>query len=118
MANEVLEEQEVPSGPVLEIPVLYGGEWGPDLDFVASHNQISTAEVIALHTAPEYLVYMIGFAPGFPYLGGMNGIDFCPKKRYTKNEACWPDRLASQGSKQGSIPLKPREDGRSLAEVH
>lgn len=80
MANEVLEEPEVSSGAVLDIPVLYGGEWGPDLDFVASHNKISTAEVIALHTAPEYLVYMIGFAPGFPYLGGMNELISAPRK--------------------------------------
>lgn len=80
MADEVLEEKEVPLGPVLEIPVLYGGEWGPDLDFVASHNKISTAEVIDLHTAPEYLVYMIGFAPGFPYLGGMNELISAPRK--------------------------------------
>jgi inhibitor of KinA len=80
MANEVLEDQEVPSGRVLEIPVRYGGKWGPDLDFVASHNKISTAEVIAIHTAPEYLVYMIGFAPGFPYLGGMNELISAPRK--------------------------------------
>lgn len=80
MANEVLEEPEASSGPVLEIPVLYGGEWGPDLEFVAGHNKISATEVIALHTAPEYLVYMIGFAPGFPYLGGMNELIAAPRK--------------------------------------
>lgn len=56
---------------VVEIPVCYGGEFGPDLDFVAEHNQLSAEEVIEIHTGGQYLVYMIGFAPGFPYLGGM-----------------------------------------------
>jgi len=55
----------------IEIPVAYGGEMGPDLDFVAQHNQLSTEEVIRLHTANEYLVYLVGFTPGLPYLGGM-----------------------------------------------
>jgi KipI family sensor histidine kinase inhibitor len=55
----------------IDIPVSYGGEMGPDLDFVAQHNQLTTEEVIRLHTASEYLVYLLGFTPGFPYLGGM-----------------------------------------------
>ena len=50
----------------------YGGEYGPDLEEVARHNGLSVDEVIALHSGGEYLVYMIGFAPGFPYLGGMS----------------------------------------------
>ncbi|MEK4272041.1 5-oxoprolinase subunit PxpB [Paenibacillus sp. FSL R7-0026] len=54
------------------IPVCYGGEWGPDLDYVASENGLTAEEVIAIHTSGEYLVHMIGFAPGFPYLGGLS----------------------------------------------
>lgn len=54
---------------VVEIPMQYGGEFGPDLDFVARHNGITTGEVIARHTARLYRVFMLGFAPGFPYLG-------------------------------------------------
>ncbi|TGD77120.1 5-oxoprolinase subunit PxpB [Hymenobacter wooponensis] len=57
--------------PLVEIPVCYGGSFGPDLALVAEHTGLAPAEVIRLHTEPEYLVYMIGFAPGFPYLGGM-----------------------------------------------
>jgi inhibitor of KinA len=57
---------------VVEIPVAYGGEYGPDLEFVASHTGLSPAEVIAIHTSVPYLVYMLGFTPGFPYLGGMS----------------------------------------------
>lgn len=57
---------------VIEIPVLYGGEYGPDLSFVARHAGLSEQDVVDKHTAREYPVYMIGFAPGFPYLGGMD----------------------------------------------
>ncbi|GAB3222949.1 5-oxoprolinase subunit B [Hymenobacter seoulensis] len=65
---------------VVEIPVCYGGRFGPDLELVARHIGLAPAEVIALHTAPDYLVYMIGFAPGFPYLGGMNEQLTTPRK--------------------------------------
>jgi len=58
----------VPEGKRVTLPVLYQG---PDLGFVAEHHRLSVEEVIALHSTPEYLVYMIGFAPGFPYLGGL-----------------------------------------------
>nr|WP_100371712.1 5-oxoprolinase subunit PxpB [Bacillus sp. FJAT-45037] len=59
-------------GRQVEIPVYYGGEYGEDLEFVASHNELSVEEVIDIHSSAEYLVYMIGFAPGFPYLGGVS----------------------------------------------
>ena len=65
---------------VVEMPVCYGGAFGPDLDFVAQHTGLSPAEVIARHTAPEYLVHMIGFAPGFPYLGGMDARLATPRR--------------------------------------
>ena len=52
-----------------EIPVLYGGEWGPDLDEVAAFAGLQPAEAIALHASTPYRVYMLGFSPGFPYLG-------------------------------------------------
>jgi inhibitor of KinA len=58
-------------GEVIEIPVLYGGDTGPDLGFIAEHAGLSPEEVIRLHSSVEYLIYMIGFTPGFPYLGGM-----------------------------------------------
>jgi inhibitor of KinA len=55
--------------PVIEIPVCYGGEFGPDLGFVARQHQLPESEVISIHTSQIYRVYMIGFMPGFPYLG-------------------------------------------------
>ena len=57
---------------VIKIPVLYGNDCGPDIYTVAKHNGLSIEDVIRLHSEAEYLVYMLGFTPGFTYLGGMN----------------------------------------------
>jgi len=67
-----MNELKLPDAKVIEIPTLYGGEYGPDIEFVADHNKITIDEVIRIHTDMEYLIYMIGFTPGFPYLGGMS----------------------------------------------
>ncbi len=55
----------------VEIPVCYGGEFGPDLEEVAGQHALPVREVIALHSGADYLVHAIGFVPGFPYLGGL-----------------------------------------------
>lgn len=69
-------ERRVTSGKgrikIVEIPTLYGGEYGPDIDFVAEHNGITVDEVVKIHSGTDYLVYMLGFTPGFTYLGGMS----------------------------------------------
>lgn len=67
-----LDNIEIPPPSVIEIPVLYGGEMGPDIENVAKHNHKTVEEVIQIHTSEEYLIYMIGFIAGFPYLGGMS----------------------------------------------
>ena len=54
---------------ILEIPVVYGGEEGPDLDAVAAYHGLSSDDVIRLHSGTVYRVYMIGFTPGYPYMG-------------------------------------------------
>lgn len=59
-------------GREVEVPVRYGGLHGPDLEEVAAHCNLTVREVIARHSAPIYLVYMLGFSPGFPYLGGLD----------------------------------------------
>lgn len=56
---------------VIAIPVCYGGVFGPDIDFVIRRTGLSLQEVINIHTSQSYLVYMLGFTPGFPYLGGL-----------------------------------------------
>ena len=62
----------IPEPEKVEIPVCYGGELGPDLEFVARHTGLETEEIIRRHSAPLYQIYMIGFTPGFPFLGGMD----------------------------------------------
>ncbi|MEI4526894.1 5-oxoprolinase subunit PxpB [Priestia megaterium] len=56
----------------VSIPVCYGGEYGPDLEYVARLHNLTPEEVISIHSEGEYLAYMIGFAPGFPFLGGLS----------------------------------------------
>ncbi|MFA5848490.1 MAG: 5-oxoprolinase subunit PxpB [Bacteroidales bacterium] len=63
------------------VPVLYGGDYGPDLEDVATHNKLSAHEVIKIHSAGSYLVYMLGFTPGFCYLGGMDQRIAMPRKQ-------------------------------------
>ena len=65
-------EAQTGGARVIAIPVCYGGEFGEDLAFVAKHNNLTEAEVIDIHTSAAYQVYMLGFTPGFPYLGGMS----------------------------------------------
>ncbi|PRX39637.1 inhibitor of KinA [Planifilum fimeticola] len=67
-----LDRVHLPPARLVVLPTVYGGEWGPDLSFVAEHNGLSPEEVIRLHSGRDYLVYMMGFVPGFPYLGGMS----------------------------------------------
>ena len=66
-------------GRVVTIPVCYGGDYGPDLAFVAQHAGLTEGEVIRRHTAPRYRIYMLGFLPGFPYLGGLDPALFTPR---------------------------------------
>lgn len=65
------ESSQVTETKTVYVPVCYGGVLGPDLEYVARYTGLAAAEVIALHTAVPYLVYMLGFTPGFPYLGGL-----------------------------------------------
>lgn len=74
-------------GTVVHIPVCYTHEeFAPDIAFVAEHNKISVQEVIELHTKPEYLVYMLGFMAGFPYLGGMSDKIITPRLKTPRSK--------------------------------
>lgn len=66
---EALEEEVK---DIVEIPVMYDGDYGPDSENIANVNDLSIEEVINIHSSGEYLVYMLGFTAGFPYLGGMD----------------------------------------------
>lgn len=60
------------SGDLIEIPVVYGGPDGPDFEFVCKATDLSAEELVALHTGGEYTVDMIGFTPGFAFVGGLD----------------------------------------------
>jgi inhibitor of KinA len=64
---------------VVIIPACYGQEYGPDIQFVADHNSLTVDEVIRIHTSTAYKIYMMGFTPGFPYLGGMSSQIVAPR---------------------------------------
>jgi len=74
-----LDKLEIPPPETIEIPVAYGGDLGPDLEFVAQHNGLTREEVIQIHTSGTYLIYMLGFTPGFPFLGGLSERIFTPR---------------------------------------
>lgn len=67
-----LDSIDLPKPRIIEIPTIYGGEFGEDLKFVSEHNGMSEDEVIKIHSSVDYRIYMLGFSPGFPYLGGMS----------------------------------------------
>jgi KipI family sensor histidine kinase inhibitor len=67
--EEGLKEISFPDPRLTKIPVLYGGDFGPDLEKVAEYLHLPREEVIRLHCSKPYFIYMIGFMPGFPYMG-------------------------------------------------
>lgn len=90
---------------VVEIPVAYGGEFGPDLEYVAAYHGISMDEVIQIHSSNNCLVYMIGFAPGFPFLGGMDERIATPRKD-SPRLAIAPGSVGIAGKQTGIYPLE------------
>jgi inhibitor of KinA len=67
--EKLMEESPAPKPRLVEIPVCYGGEFGPDLEEVAAKRGLTPAKVIAMHCTRTYHAYFLGFAPGFAYLG-------------------------------------------------
>ncbi|MBA3891078.1 MAG: 5-oxoprolinase subunit PxpB [Gemmatimonadaceae bacterium] len=90
---------------IVEVPVRYGGEGGPDLDLVATHHGMSADDVIALHTAPTYTVHMIGFVPGFPYLGGLDP-QLATPRRETPRTAVPAGSVGIGGAQTGVYPME------------
>ncbi|MDR3569477.1 MAG: 5-oxoprolinase subunit PxpB [Syntrophobacteraceae bacterium] len=84
---------------IVEVPVCYGGEFGPDIGEVANFHGIDEGEVAAFHAAPLYQVYMIGFILGFPYLGGLDSRLYTPRKKEPGNAPA------------GSIGIADRQSG-------
>ncbi|WP_249861676.1 5-oxoprolinase subunit PxpB [Paenibacillus konkukensis] len=102
---EQLNEGSVPEPKVVDIPVCYGDEFGADLEHVAEINGLSTDEVIRIHSGGRYLVYMLGFAPGFPYLGGMDKRIAAPRKP-SPRLAIPPGTVGIAGEQTGIYPIE------------
>jgi len=73
-------ESREADGKLVEIPVRYGGEHGPDLADVAAHTGLTPQEVVRRHAAGEYVVYFLGFQPGFAYMGGLDPALATPRR--------------------------------------
>ncbi|MCL1979899.1 MAG: 5-oxoprolinase subunit PxpB [Proteobacteria bacterium] len=73
------EHTKIPPAALIEIPVCYGGEFGPDLAAVAAYHRLTDDEVIRLHSQSVYRIYAIGFTPGFCYLGGLDSRIHTPR---------------------------------------
>lgn len=90
---------------IFEIPVCYGGEFGPDLENIAKHANLTEQEVIDIHSSRDYLIYMLGFLPGFCYLGGLDERIYTPRlvNPRIKIEA---GSVGIGGSQTGIYPLE------------
>jgi len=108
VVNELLrqmDEKQVFEKRLVEIPVIYGGEYGPDLDDVAFFHNMSAEEVIRIHTKNVCLVYMLGFAPGFPFMGGMDEKIATPRKK-SPRASIVPGSVGIAGKQTGIYPLE------------
>jgi len=109
LTAQVLEAwPRLPSGAVegrlVEIPVAYGGEHGPDLADVAAHTGLTPAEVVRRHSGAEYVVYLLGFLPGFAFMGGLPPELATPRRAEPRTAV--PARSVGIGGEQtGIYPL-------------
>ena len=100
LASESTESDEI---TLIEIPTLYNDEYGPDLEYVAKHNNLTKEEVIKIHTGTDYLVYMLGFMPGFTYLGGMSEKIATPRLESPRLQI-FPGSVGIAGKQTGMYP--------------
>ena len=99
---------------VVDIPVCYGGEYGPDLDEVARKNHLSPLDVVKIHSGQDYLIYAIGFAPG-SRMSEESRSKSQPLGERRPGCKYLPGPLESPGRKPASIPLKRRAAGKLSA---
>jgi KipI family sensor histidine kinase inhibitor len=99
-----LEDVRLPEPRQMEIPVSYGGEFGPDLDEVATICGITPAQAIGLHTSVTYVVYFLGFVPGFAYLGELPAALATPRLT-TPRRSVPPGSVGIAGNQTGVYPF-------------
>ena len=104
----VLREMPQPAavpGRLLEIPVCYGGEFGEDLEELARRHEMTPEQLVEIHTATTYFVGMLGFAPGFPYLAGLDRRLVTPR-RPTPRARVPRGSVAIGGEHTGIYPIE------------
>ena len=106
-----------PESRHIEIPVHYGGESGPDLGDVARHAGLTEKRVIELHAAAEYLVYFVGFATCFPYLGGLPPELATPRLAAPRKQVP-AGSVAIGGAQAGIYPLASPGGWRLIGRTH
>ena len=95
----------LPPPRIVEIPVCYGGDLGPDLDDVAARHETTPDEVVRIHSGADYLVYMVGFMPGFAYLGGLPD-EIATPRRSSPRTAVPAGAVGIGGQQTGVYPLE------------
>ena len=113
-------------GPLLEIPVVYGGEWGPDLGDVANFGGCSEDEAIRIHTGRIYRVYLVGFVPGFAYMAEVDSRIAAPRRAMPRTSVpagsvaiaggqtgVYPAPTPGGWNIIGRTPVKPYDPARS-----
>lgn len=88
----------------VDIPVMYGGAAGPDLEVVAHHSGLTPQQVVAAHAAADYVVYFIGFQPGFPYMAGLDERLHTPRRAEPRVQVP-AGSVGIGGSQTGVYPL-------------
>lgn len=89
---------------IWQIPVCYGGEYGEDIEYVASHAGITPEEVVKIHSGSVYRIYMLGFLPGFAYLGGLDKRIHTPRLK-TPRTRIPPGSVGIGGEQTGIYPI-------------
>lgn len=99
-----LEDVHTHIKKIIEIPVCYGGDFGPDMETICLHTKLSMESIIEIHSSRDYLIDMLGFLPGFAYLGGLDSRLYTPRlaEPRTRIEA---GSVGIGGTQTGIYPL-------------
>ena len=99
-----LDAMQIPTGRELQLPTCYGGEFGPDLDEVANLHGMTPAHAVELHASVAYIVYFLGFVPGFAYLGELPEALATPRLNSPRRSTP-PGSVGIAGNQTGVYPF-------------
>ncbi len=105
VAESFTGKEQTVENSLLKIPVCYEVSHGPDLAWVADYKKLDSIDIINLHTSREYLVYMLGFLPGFPYLGGLPKTLYMPRKEVPRKSVA-TGSVGLAGMQTGIYPVQ------------